>query len=197
MLLLYISNWWFYSLSSRSYSKYAKIVLNGWQTALALNFTNKISENEAWLILLIEENYKSMCSMKTIFFLWYKCGKFEKLQFIGNLKGAWRKIYCVNPMLTIKFTARAWVGHPATNSQKTKTSELSRLKGGTGSKLLCSSKQDLFLLWPALIPASIYMLKVNNRNARTRCEISLKLTIKTLEHNKYSRDLLSYSQLLN
>ena len=29
-------------------------------------------------------------------------------------------------------------------------------------------------------PAGIYLLKVNNRNTRTRCEISLKLTIKTL-----------------
>ena len=28
-------------------------------------------------------------------------------------------------------------------------------------------------------PASNYMLKVNNRNTRTRCEICLKLTIKT------------------
>ena len=30
-------------------------------------------------------------------------------------------------------------------------------------------------------PASIYLLKVNNRNTRTRCEICLKLTIKTPE----------------
>ena len=28
-------------------------------------------------------------------------------------------------------------------------------------------------------PASIYLLKVNNRNTRTRCEICSKLTIKT------------------
>lgn len=32
---------------------------------------------------------------------------------------------------------------PATSSQKTETSELSWLNGGTGSKLLCSSKQGL------------------------------------------------------
>ena len=32
-----------------------------------------------------------------------------------------------------------------------------------------------------LFPASIYLLKVNNRNTRTRCEIGLKLTIKTPE----------------
>ena len=32
----------------------------------------------------------------------------------------------------------------------------------------------------------IYLLKVNNRNTRTRCEICSKLTIKTLEQ-KHSR----------
>ena len=30
-----------------------------------------------------------------------------------------------------------------------------------------------------VIPASIYLLKVNNRNTRTRCEICLKLAINT------------------
>ena len=30
-------------------------------------------------------------------------------------------------------------------------------------------------------PAGIYLLKVNNRNTRTRCEICSKLTIKTSE----------------
>ena len=30
-------------------------------------------------------------------------------------------------------------------------------------------------------PAGNYMFNVNNRNTRTRCEISLKLTIKTAE----------------
>ena len=30
-------------------------------------------------------------------------------------------------------------------------------------------------------PAGIYLLKVNNRNTRTRCEIRSKLTIKTPE----------------
>ena len=30
-------------------------------------------------------------------------------------------------------------------------------------------------------PAGIYLLKVNNRNTRTRCEICSKLTIETLE----------------
>ena len=32
-----------------------------------------------------------------------------------------------------------------------------------------------------LYPAGIYLLKVNNRNTRTRCEICSKLTIKTPE----------------
>ena len=32
-----------------------------------------------------------------------------------------------------------------------------------------------------LNPAEIYLLKVNNRNPRTRCEVSSKLTIKTPE----------------
>ena len=31
----------------------------------------------------------------------------------------------------------------------------------------------------AVFPANIYMFKVNNRNTRTRCEICLKLTVKT------------------
>ena len=31
------------------------------------------------------------------------------------------------------------------------------------------------------LPAGIYLLKVNNRNTRTRCEICSKLTIKTPE----------------
>ena len=36
-----------------------------------------------------------------------------------------------------------------------------------------------------LLPFGIYMFKVNNRNARTRCEICSKLTIKTLERHRY------------
>ena len=31
-------------------------------------------------------------------------------------------------------------------------------------------------------PVGIYLLKVNNRNTRTRCEICSKLTIETPEH---------------
>ena len=34
-------------------------------------------------------------------------------------------------------------------------------------------------------PAGIYLLKVNNRNTRTRCEICSKLTINTPERRTY------------
>ena len=36
-------------------------------------------------------------------------------------------------------------------------------------------------------PAGIYLLKVNNRNTRTRCEICSKLTIKTPERRQWRR----------
>ena len=36
-------------------------------------------------------------------------------------------------------------------------------------------------------PAGIYLPKVNNRNTRTRCEISSKLTIKTLNRRQWRR----------
>ena len=35
--------------------------------------------------------------------------------------------------------------------------------------------------------AGIYLLKVNNRNTRTRCEIYSKLTIKTPERRQWRR----------
>ena len=37
----------------------------------------------------------------------------------------------------------------------------------------------------ATVPAGIYLLKVNNRNNRTRYEICSKLTIKTPERRKW------------
>ena len=37
------------------------------------------------------------------------------------------------------------------------------------------------------IPAGIYLLKVNNRNTRTRCEICSKLTIKTPDQHDWRR----------
>ena len=36
-------------------------------------------------------------------------------------------------------------------------------------------------------PAGTYLLKVNNRNTKTRCEICLKLTIKTPERRHWRR----------
>ena len=36
-------------------------------------------------------------------------------------------------------------------------------------------------------PASIYLLKVKNRNTKTRCEICSKLTIKTPEQRQWRR----------
>ena len=36
-------------------------------------------------------------------------------------------------------------------------------------------------------PVGIYLLKVNNRNSRMRCEICLKLTIKTPEQRQSRR----------
>ena len=38
-----------------------------------------------------------------------------------------------------------------------------------------------------MISAGIYLLKVNNRNTRTRCEICSKLTIKTPERHQWCR----------
>ena len=36
-------------------------------------------------------------------------------------------------------------------------------------------------------PVGIYLLKVNNRNTRTRCEICSKLTIKTQEQRHWRK----------
>ena len=41
------------------------------------------------------------------------------------------------------------------------------------------------------IPAGIYLLKVNKRNTRTRCEICSKLTIKTPERRYWHNDKMS------
>ena len=40
---------------------------------------------------------------------------------------------------------------------------------------------------PLIYPAGIYMLQVNNRNTRTRCEICSKLTIKIPERRQWHR----------
>ena len=46
-------------------------------------------------------------------------------------------------------------------------------------------KNNLITKISANIPAGNYMLKVNNRNTRTRCEICSKLTIKTPEWGQW------------
>ena len=46
-------------------------------------------------------------------------------------------------------------------------------------------------------PLGIYLLKVNNRNTRTRCEISWKLTVKTPEILKRTVILVSLLLTLN
>ena len=43
------------------------------------------------------------------------------------------------------------------------------------------------LLHSCLSPAGIYLLKVNNRNTRARCEICSKLTINTPERRHWRR----------
>ena len=53
----------------------------------------------------------------------------------------------------------------------------------TKIQLLYLSRQHTF----PTPPASIYLLKFNNRNTRTRCEICSKLTIKTPERRHWRR----------
>ena len=50
------------------------------------------------------------------------------------------------------------------------------------------------------LPADIYLLKVNNRNTSTRCEICLKLTIKTAERRHWRRSgvfIVNFKHILN
>ena len=58
------------------------------------------------------------------------------------------------------------------------TLEMLQIEVGSG---LLISMQDRAL------PAGIYLLKVNNRNTRTRGEICTKLTIKSLERRQWCR----------
>ena len=47
----------------------------------------------------------------------------------------------------------------------------------------CNYSEQLY----GINPAGIYLLKVNNRNTRTRCEICSKITIKTPERRHWRR----------
>ena len=51
-------------------------------------------------------------------------------------------------------------------------------------KLAVSQERFDGINWFICVPASIYLLKVNNRNTRTRCEICSKLTIKLSERRR-------------
>ena len=53
------------------------------------------------------------------------------------------------------------------------------------SKSWCGSKTILFTSRSFSYPAGNYMIKVNNKNTRARCEICLTLTIKTPERCQY------------
>ena len=54
---------------------------------------------------------------------------------------------------------------------------------------------DLTLLFYRLYPAGIYLLKVNNRNTRTRCEICSKLTIKTPERRRSGVFIVNFDHI--
>ena len=45
----------------------------------------------------------------------------------------------------------------------------------------------IFSIQIIINPVRIYLLKVNNKNTRTRCEICSKLTIKTPERRQWRR----------
>ena len=43
--------------------------------------------------------------------------------------------------------------------------------------------------------AGIYLLKVNNKNNRTRCEIFSKLTIKTAERRRFGVSIVNFKHI--
>ena len=55
---------------------------------------------------------------------------------------------------------------------------------GVSSKSRKTQKYSYFCY---IFPDGIYLLKINNRNTRTRCEICSKLTIKTSERRQWRR----------
>ena len=48
---------------------------------------------------------------------------------------------------------------------------------------------------PGPDPANIYLFKVNNRNTRKRCEICLKLTIKTRERRRSDVFIVNFEHI--
>ena len=65
------------------------------------------------------------------------------------------------------------------------TESIKNARERNGKKCSGSQKPHKGIWYTPLIPAGIYMLKVNNRNISTRCEIS-KLTIKTPEQQYFT-----------
>ena len=62
-----------------------------------------------------------------------------------------------------------------------------------------STSNSCYLNMFSDFPAGIYLLKVNNRNTRIKCEICSKLTIKTLErrHWRFCGVLIVNSDLIS
>ena len=62
-------------------------------------------------------------------------------------------------------------------------------------KLWCLQRKLEFTLWKCtygITPASIYLLKVNNRKTKTRCETCSNLTIKTPERRHWHQIVISF-----
>ena len=55
----------------------------------------------------------------------------------------------------------------------------------TLSKFFKVNKKYVHFCYPSVFPFIIYLFKVNNRNTRKRCEICLKLRIKTPERRHF------------
>ena len=60
-------------------------------------------------------------------------------------------------------------------------------KQGIEAKRICLKVplNEIHYFWNSSFPAGIYLLKVNSRNTRARCEICSKLTIKTPERRHW------------
>ena len=50
-----------------------------------------------------------------------------------------------------------------------------------------SISKEFFLIWDAIVPANIYLFKVNNSNTRKRYELYSKLTMNTQEWHQWRR----------
>ena len=61
-----------------------------------------------------------------------------------------------------------------------------------GVKVGYNSSNENLVDWATNFPAGNYMLKVNNRNTRTRCEICSKLTKKTPERRHWTPSFIGH-----